>query len=134
MNVFFDAVLIFIFVFMLTYTKVIDISATNVIQQKILMFLAVSLCATLISICKTICNNHIVDMWKSINSGIIIGLLAFVGHTFMFDLFYMPQTSDLVKSMNNSISYEIILASMIAISITIGKELKYIFTIDDRDF
>lgn len=133
MNTFVDVVFIFIFVFVIMHFKIIDITTINVITQKLFMFIAVTAFATLLSIMKSIRRRCSIDMWKSINSGVLVGLLAFIGHTIFFDMHYMTETRSWTESMEKSTSYEVTIALFIAIMIILGRATRYIFTIDDCD-
>ncbi len=130
MNVFIDAVFIFVFVFVLMHFKIIDIKETNVVYQKFLIFIAVTLFATSLSIIKTIQSDCPINFWNSVNSGLIVGALAFVGHTLMFDLFYMPETRPLIDAMKESFALEIILSTMIASAVVFSRVTRYVFTVD----
>src|SRR5579872_4598065 len=98
MNAFTDIVFIFVFVFVILHFGLIDITSTNVVVQKIYMFIAITVFATLLSLMKSIRNKTPIRMWHSIINGLIIGILAFIGHTFMFDLWYMPETNGWLSS------------------------------------
>lgn len=122
------------FTFVLTHFRIIDIGMQNVVQQKLYMFLAVSIFATLLSVMKSIRRKCPIDTWKSINSGLLIGLFAFIGNTIFWDLYYMPETSEHIKNAGMTISLEVLIGLIIASTITFGRILRYIFYVNDCDF
>jgi H+/Cl- antiporter ClcA len=135
MNTFVDLVFIFVFVFVLTHFMIVSVKATDIITQKLLIFLAVTIFATLLSVMKSIRRQCPVNTWKAINSGVLVGLFAYIGHTILFDLNYMEGTRDLVQSTRESIpgGLETLLALMIILAIAFGKSMRYIFSVDDCD-
>lgn len=135
MNTFVDLVFIFVFVFVITHFMIVNVESPNVITQKLLIFLAVTIFATLLSVMKSIRRQCPVNTWRAINSGILVGLFAYIGHTVLFDLNYMQNTRGWVQSTRESIpgGLEILLPLMIILAIAFGKSMRYIFTADDCD-
>lgn len=129
MNTFTDIVFIFVFVFVILHFGIINIRQTNVVWQKLGMFVAVTVFSSLLFLLKSIRRQQTIDTWNIINNGLMIGLLAFVGHTIMFDMLYTPETQKWVVSFVDSkyLSVNILLAFYICLSITIGKSFGYIF-------
>jgi hypothetical protein len=129
MNIFTDIVFIFVFVFVILHFKLISITETNVVFQKIFLFITVSLFATALHVMKTIRRQKPVNMFLSFNDGLLIGLLAFIGHTLLFDLWYMPDTNNWLTNMvdNKYITLNVLVAMFISSSIIVGKSTTYIF-------
>jgi hypothetical protein len=71
-----------------------------------------------------------INMWNSINSGLTIGILAFVGHTLMYDMLYMDDAYNLIKNTTESefITLNVLLAMFITITIAIGKMFGLMFS------
>lgn len=130
MNVFTDIVFIFVFVFVILHFGLIDITNTNVVAQKIYMFIAITIFATLLSLMKSIRKQTPIRMWHSINNGLIIGILAFIGHTFLFDLWYMPESNAWLSSIVDGqyITLNILMALFISLTIMIGKSINLVFS------
>lgn len=131
MNTFVDIVFIFVFVFVLMHFEIIEIRRTNIVSQKLLIFVAVTLFASLLSAMKSIRRRCPVDTWRIVNAGVLTGLFAFIGHTILFDLIYMRETRDTVDSIKDKMNIEILLALMIVFAITLGRSVKFVFTVDD---
>src|ERR1700677_2859847 len=94
MNAFTDIVFIFVFVFVILHFGLIDVTSTNVVSQKIYMFIAVTFFVTIMNLMKSVRRQTPIRMWDSISNGLFIGILAFIGYTFLFDLWYMPDTNN----------------------------------------
>jgi len=129
MNLFTDIVFIFVFVFVLLHFRIINITCMNVVTQKIIMFLAVTAFATLIAVLKSIRQQRPIDMWGSINAGLYAGLFAFIGHTILFDMWYMPETTNLIKKSvdHKYITLNVVLALYVSFTIAIAKMLRCLF-------
>lgn len=129
MNIFTDIIFIFVFVFILCHFEIINITNTNIIKQKILLFIAVTLFASTMYIMKTIRKKTPIDIWNSFSNGLLIGLFAYIGHTLLFDLWYIPETNkwliDIVD--DKYITLNILLAIFVVISIAFSKSFGYIF-------
>ena len=129
MNIFTDILFIFVFVFIILHFKLIDITSQNVVTQKTLMFVSVTIFASLLYAIKSIRHNKPINTWDVINSGVIIGILSFIGHTFLFDMWYMKESSEWLKSHIDEkyITLNVILTFYICILISFGKFIGYIF-------
>lgn len=134
MNTFVDTVFIFIFVFVLIYFKLINIRNTNVITQKLLIFLAVTAFATILSVMKSIRRRCPVDTWKAISSGALTGLFAFIGYTLFYDLFYLPESRPYMDALKDTAGFEILIGLSIVFAILMGRATYYIVAIDDCHF
>lgn len=132
MNTFIDLVFIFVFVFVLT-NLLIPLHRMDVVGQKLIVFLSVSIFSTFLYVIKSIRKQQIVDFQNAIQSGLLIGLYAFIGHTLLFDLFYMPGTRDSIDGLRkNTIGgINTLVALSIVLTIIVGKSMKIIFTQDD---
>lgn len=134
MNAFTDILFIFVFVYVITYFGVVQIDSSNVVTQKIYMFIAVSAFASILYVMKAIRKQCPIQTWNVISSGLIIGMLAFIGHTIMFDMYYMTETRGYMEGMNkNYFSLEIMSALFISIAVMGGKSLFYIFNTENCD-
>ncbi|VBB18327.1 hypothetical protein YASMINEVIRUS_790 [Yasminevirus sp. GU-2018] len=129
MNVFTDIVFIFVFVFVILHFGLINITTSNVVTQKLFMFIAVTLFATMMSVMKSVRRQSPIKMWNSLSTGLIIGMLAFVGHTVLFDLWYMPETNSWLMSAVDGqyITLNILLALFISTSIAVGRSVTFLF-------
>ncbi len=128
MNVFTDILFIFVFVYVITYFGIVKIDSSNVVSQKIYMFLAVTAFASMLYVMKAIRKQCPILTWNVISSGLLVGLLGYVGHTALFDMYYMTETRGYMEIMNRDyFSLEIMTALFIAIGVATGKSLYYIF-------
>jgi len=129
MNPFTDILFIFVFVFVILHFGLIDIEKTDIVRQKIYMFLAVSIFASFLYVLKSVRKQCPVHVWNVISSGLLIGLLAYIGHTLLFDLWYNPTSQSWLKSTVDTdfFTLNILLSSFIAFSIAVGKSLHYLF-------
>lgn len=135
MNTFVDLVFIFVFVFVIM-SLLIDIRQSLVIN-KVLLFLAVTIFATLLSVMKSVRRRCPVDTWKSINSGVFVGIFAFVGYTLLWDMYSVKGDSrDYIQKMAGTIpgGMNTILAIMVALAIAFGRAARYVFVTDDCAF
>ena len=96
------------------------------------MFLAVTIFASMINIIKPIRRQTPVKIWNAIINGLIIGMLAFIGHTILFDLWYMPETNEWLEGIvdDKYITLNVVLAFFISVTILIGKSIGFIFSND----
>lgn len=130
MNVFTDIVFIFVFVFVILHFGLINITSSNIVVQKIFMFVAVTLFATMMNVMKLIRYQSPVMMWKAASAGLAIGTLAFVGHTILFDMWYMPEMRGVLDSAVDGqyITLNVLLAIFISIVIAIGRSIIFLFS------
>ena len=78
-----------------------------------------------------------VDTWKSINSGVFVGIFAFVGYTLLWDMYSVKGDSrDYIQKMAGTIpgGMNTILAIMVALAIAFGRAARYVFVTDDCAF
>jgi hypothetical protein len=129
MNIFTDVVFIFVFVFVILHFGIINIRETNVVWQKLLMFLAVTMFTFLLYAMKSVRRQQTVKPWDVINGALFVGLLTFIGHTIMFDMLYTQETQKWVTSFTDGkyLTVNVLLAFYICASILIGKSIGYIF-------
>lgn len=130
MNIFTDIVFIFVFVFVILHYGIVDVRKTNVVWQKLYMFVAVTLFASLLYAMKSIRRQQTIRPWDIINDGVFVGLLAFIGHTLLFDMLYTPDTQQWVTSFASAsyFTVDVLLAFYICLSILVGKSIGYIFS------
>ncbi len=129
MNIFTDLLFIFIYVFALFHLKIIDITNTNVFIQKISVLIAVTFFAVLLYISKNLRNNcgKDVEMWNIIYNAVLVGIFAFMGHTLLFDLWYMPQTNIFFPKDLNQTVLELMVSFAIIVGVFFGKSIRYLF-------
>jgi hypothetical protein len=135
MNTFVDLVFIFVFVFVMI-SLLIDIRQ-SLIGNKLLLFLAVTIFATLMSVMKSIRRKCPVDTWRSINSGIFAGIFTFVGYTLLWDMYSVEGGSrKFVEDASASVpgGFNTLLAIIVVLAIAFGRAARYIFVADDCDF
>ena len=129
MNAFTDIIFIFVFVFVILHFQLIDISSNNIIIQKFFMFIAVTIFAWLLYSMKAIRHQQPINIRDVINNGLIIGVMAFVGHTILFDLLYTPETNKWITDrINNYFTVNIITSLFVSMGIAIGYSAKCIFS------
>jgi len=135
MNTFVDLVFIFVFVFVISFL-LLKLDSDQIITNKLMIFLAVTLFATLLSIMKSIRRRCPVDTWKSLNAGVLNGIFAFVGFTLLWDMVSVEgQGRDFMQGMIDKMPGGIntVMSLMIITTIGIGRSMRYIFTMDDCD-
>jgi hypothetical protein len=129
MNAFTDLVFIFVFVFVMLHFDVVDITCNNIILQKFLMFISVTIFAWLLYSIKAIRHKYPINVWNVISNGLIIGMLAFIGHTILFDLLYVPETNIWITSkINDYFTINVITTIFVVLAIALGYAFKCIFT------
>ena len=129
MNPFTDIVFVFVFVFCLLHFKLIDLEKPNIVQTKIAMFMYVTVFATILNMMKSIRRQLPIDVWNSAGDGIIIGILAYAGHTMVYDIWYMESTRAMIQDRVDPTYFtiNILVALSVSLAITIGKTVKFIF-------
>lgn len=129
MNIFTDVVFIFVFVFVILHFGVINIRGMSIVLQKIYMFIAVTIFASFLYLMKAIRRQQTIKTWNIIHNGLFIGLLAFIGHTVMFDMLYAPETQSWVTSFADGkyLTVNILLTFFVCVSVLFGKTLEYVF-------
>jgi len=131
MNAFTDIVFIFVFVFVILHFKLVDITSNNIIIQKFFMFIAVIIFAWFLYSLKSIRHKYPIEVKNIITNGLIVGILAYVGHTLMFDLLYMKDTNQwMIDRINNYFTANIMLSFFICMSIAIGYSIRCLFNTD----
>lgn len=102
---------------------------TNVVMQKIYIFIAVTIFTWLLYSLKSIRRQCPVKIWDIVNNGLMIGILAYVGHTAFFDLLYMPETHGWIAGTidDTYFTHNVVLSIFVSASIMIGKSIGYIF-------
>jgi hypothetical protein len=130
MNQFTDIVFIFVFVFVLLHFELINIKNSNIVSQKLLMFIYVTAFATMLNIMKSIRCKIPIDMWNAVADGIIIGMLAYIGHTMLYDMWYMESTRKWIESWVDEtyLTLNVLLTISVVMAVTIGKATKIIFS------
>jgi hypothetical protein len=130
MNEFTDMVFIFVFVYLVVYYGIIDIADQNIVVQKFYMFIAVFTFATILEAMKSIRRKYPIHMWKIVGNGLLIGMLAFIGQTFMYDINYMEDTRPIIDNMKDVFSPPALFGVFIVSAIAVGKSVRYIFNTD----
>ena len=132
MNPFTDVIFIFVFVFVILHFGVVvitDKTQNNIIKQKFTLFIAVTIFSWLLYAMKSIRYRYPIQVWDVISSGLIVGVLAYVGHTVYYDLIYMEDTRIWLRAniFSTIFTPEIVLTLFVCFSILIGKSVGYIF-------
>lgn len=134
MNPFTDVIFIFVFVFVILHFGIVVISDennNNIIMQKFTLFIAVTIFAWFLYAMKSIRYRYPIQVWDVISSGLIIGVLAYVGHTVYYDLMYMKETNEWMDANifkdSKIFTPEILLTLFVCFSILVGKSIGYIF-------
>jgi len=132
MNQFTDIVFIFVFVFVILHFGMVNITTTNVVTQKLYIFLVVTIFSWLLFSLKSIRRQCPIKVWDVVTNGLIMGILAYVGHTLFFDMLYMPETNQWITNRidDTYFTHNIMLSIFISISIMIGKTVGHIFYIE----
>lgn len=132
MNTFTDIVFIFVFIFVILHFGIINIRETNVVWQKLYIFIAVTFFASLLYVMKSIRRQTPIDTWNVINNGLFVGLMAFIGHTLLIDMLYMRETHDWIISLvdDTFFTWNILLCLFICSSVAVGKSVICIFNTD----
>ena len=128
MNPFTDIVFIFIFVFSLLHFELINIKNPNIVTMKLLMFIYVTVFAAILNMMKSIRRQLPINIWNAVSDGIIIGMLAYAGHTMVFDIWYMDRTIIEKRVDETYFTPNLLIATTIALAITVGKAVKFIFS------
>ena len=68
-----------------------------------------------------------IHMWNSIAFGLGTGTLAFVGHTVMFDLWYMPETNNFITNLVDGryITVNVLTSIFVCLSIIMGRSIGF---------
>ena len=130
MNIFTDIVFIFVYVFVLLHFNIIQPEKTTIAMQKLQIFLAVFIFASILYVIKSIRKQCPINTWDAINSGLLIAMFAYIGHTLLFDFWYETGSRGFIenKIKNSSfLSLNILLLLFISFSIAIGKSVGYLF-------
>lgn len=132
MNPFTDIVFIFVFVFTLLHFGVININTTHPVLIKLYIFFAVTLFSWMLYSMKSIRRQCPIKIWDVISSGLIIGMLGFVGTTFYYDMIYTAETKPIIVGMLDKVYFteNIMLCIFISFTLMIGKSAVYIFNIE----
>lgn len=130
MNIFTDIVFIFVFVFVLLHFELIDIKNKNIITQKILMFIYVTLFASILNMMKSIRRQLPIDVWSSVSDGLLVGIFAYAGHTLLCDLWYMPESRAWIEQTvdDTYFTLNMLLALFVVLIVTVGRSIKLIFS------
>ena len=129
MNPFTDIVFVFVFVFCLLHFELINLKNPNIVQTKVSMFIYVTIFATILNMMKSVRRQMPIDVWNASADGIIIGILAYAGHTMVYDIWYMPSTNTIIKSWVDETYFtlNVLVAISVALAITVGRAVKFIF-------
>lgn len=130
MNLLTYIILIFIYVFSITYFGLIDLKNSNPLTQKLFIFIALFIFGIFIETIKKINNNCKTTIYDIFVASLTVGFVGFVGQTIFMDLILMPETSSIMNSSINTVSMELILSLFISISILLSKISTYMIHYD----
>ena len=136
MNIFTDTLFIFVYVFVLLHFGIININIdfdnSDIITPKIYMFLAVTVFSSMLYLLKYIRGQCPINVWNIVSNSLILGMLAYIGHTMMFDFLHMKQTAAgkwLASSKDSRyFTMNIMLSLFVSLSILIGKSFVNVFS------
>lgn len=126
MNDITDVIFIFVFAFVLFYYEIINIK-DNLIVQKLYLFAAVMFFALLLDLVKATHTKYKSNIQSIISNVLYVGLFTYIGHTLYFDMIYSDNTKIYVDKTNSYMSPEITICILVALSIAVGKSLRYMF-------
>lgn len=101
MNIFTDALFLYIFLFVVLYYKVINVESDNYIKHKLLLFFTVTGFAYLIQLIKKIKSRCIVSPKALAFESIKMGTLAILGYSIYTDFVHMQWSSDYMASFDD---------------------------------
>lgn len=125
MTMIIDIVAIFVFVYILMYLNIIKTTGNhfnNVVHQKVIMFLAVTVFAAFLYLMNAMSKERPIKYKDVIYESLLIGLFAFIGQTILFDLYFMEETKPMITNVTeNYVSFELLTASFVAVAVACGK-------------
>lgn len=130
MNALIDLILIFIFVYLITHVKIIDLSNMSLIKQKLMLTSLVLVFVTILNTLYNIYKYKQFNMYNAFVTGVVFAVLAFIGQTIYNDASLVAPTDKLIDEIESSLPIEVIFAGVTALSITIGRLSKYLFVVN----
>lgn len=130
MNLLTYIILIFVYVFVITYFGVIDIKNSNPLVQKLYLFVALIIFGTIIETIKKINNKCETTVYDIFTASLLLGFMGFVGQTIFMDLFLISETSSIMNDSTNYVSMELILSLFVSLSILFSKISTYMINYD----
>lgn len=130
MNEITDIVFIFVFVYVITYFGIINLRGQHIIIQKVYLFIAIFIFSSILELLKFVRKKLPVNTWSIFGNALVIAMLSFIGLTVMYDMNYDENTRPYFNTIHSSMRPELIPCIFIAITIALGKSIKYLFTND----
>lgn len=127
MNALIDLLLIFVFVYLLMYLKIIDISNMNIIMQKLVLTVSVLVFFTILHSMYSVVNYREFKLYNSFVTALVFAILAFIGQTIYNDMSQISPTDKIIRDLEDNVSPEVIFAGVTALAITFGRMSRYLF-------
>lgn len=106
MNLFTDALFMFIYLFALFYFGIPNIKNDNYLLHKLVIFLAIFAFNYIIQLIKNIRNQCKVDPIKILVNSLFMGLIATVGYSIYVDLVHMSWSKDFIINTFSDLKYD----------------------------
>lgn len=131
MNEITDIVFIFVFIYVITYFGIINLRGhQHIIIQKVYLFIAVFIFSSVLELLKFVRKKTPVKTWSIFGNALFIAMLSFIGLTIMYDMNYDENTRPAFDTVRSSMRPEFVPCVFIAITIALGKSIKYLFAND----
>lgn len=104
MNIFTDALFLFIYLFSLFYFGIPNINNDNYLKHKLIIFINIFIFNYVIQLIKKIKNNCIVDPLELLYNSLYIGLVAIIGYTIYVDVITMSWSREYIINNFDSIA------------------------------
>lgn len=125
-----DSILIFLLVFIISYFGILNFAVINPLQQKLIIFIAVSSFMMILSLIRALVHNHDVRLLNMIGTSLFVGLIAFIGYTIASDLQSTPATKILWTAYTANIPNDAAVAIVVVSTILVARVVGYVFNID----
>ena len=127
MNIFTDALFLYVFIFIILYFKVINLESDNYIKHKLYLFLAVTGFIYLVQIIKKIKSRCRVDPKNLAFESIKLGTLATLGYSIYTDLVHMNWSSEYMASIEEMNKKYLVVALIMITFIVIYQLVEMMF-------
>jgi len=129
MNEVTDIVFIFVFVYVIIFYGIVDLKQ-SIVLQKVYLFIAVFIFSSVLELMKYVRTKSPVRTWSIFGNALLVAMLSFIGHTIMYDINYDDNTRPYINQMKSSMRPEFVPCIFIAVTIAVGKSIKYLFIND----
>jgi len=128
MNEITDIVFIVVFVYVITYFSLINLKGQNIIIQKIYLFIAIFIFSSILEILKFVKKKSTSETLNIFGNALVVAMLSFIGLTVMYDMKYDTNMRPYFDTIHSSVREDLIPCIFIAITLALGKSIKYLFT------